>query len=68
MELDIPLTNLVALERKVGMPSFEGPFCEQDEMGNSSSHFLQHYHSQVALRRTCADLHRHINDGMLFKD
>lgn len=62
MELDLPPTGLIALEDRVGIPSFNSAFCEADHRGNQSSHFEAHYASQVALRRLCANLHRSIND------
>lgn len=62
LELDLPPTDLILLEDKVGIPSFNSPFCEADHRGNQSSHFESHYASQVALRRLCANLHRTLND------
>jgi hypothetical protein len=62
LELDLPLTGLIQLEDRVGIPSFNSPFCEADHRGNQSSHFEAHYASQVALRRLCANLHRTINE------
>ncbi|TVY73463.1 hypothetical protein LSUE1_G005444 [Lachnellula suecica] len=63
LELDLPLTGITALERHVGLPSFEQPFCEADATANAQSHFKSHYSSQVALRRLCATLHNHINES-----
>jgi hypothetical protein len=62
LELDLPLTGIIGLEDRVGIPSFNSPFCEADHLGNQSSHFEAHYASQVALRRLCANLHHSIND------
>lgn len=62
LELDLPLTGIIILEDRVGMPSFNTPFCEADHHGNQASHFEAHYASQVALRRLCANLHDNIND------
>lgn len=62
MELDIPYTGIIHLESLVGIPSFNAPFCDQDHQGNLVSHFEAHYASQVALRRTCVELHNAIND------
>lgn len=62
LELDLPLTGIISLEDRVGMPSFNAPFCEADHHGNQASHFEAHYASQLALRRLCANLHHSIND------
>jgi hypothetical protein len=59
-ELDLPLTGIIGLEDRVGIPSFNTPFCEADHRGNQSSHFEAHYASQVALRRLCSNLHNNI--------
>ena len=64
LELDLPGTGIIGLEDRVGIPSFNSPFCEADYRGNQSSHFEAHYASQVALRRLCANLHNSINDCM----
>jgi hypothetical protein len=62
LELDLPLTGIIALEDRVGLPSFNTPFCEADHRGNQASHFEAHFASQIALRRLCANLHNDIND------
>jgi hypothetical protein len=59
-ELDLPFTGIIGLEDRVGIPSFNTPFCEADHRGNQSSHFEAHYASQVALRRLCSNLHNNI--------
>ncbi|RDL36606.1 Uncharacterized protein BP5553_05958 [Venustampulla echinocandica] len=64
LELDLPLTGIIALEESIGLPTFNGPFCEADDRGNQSSHFHAHYASQIALRQLCAELHDNINDSM----
>ncbi|KAI9745485.1 MAG: hypothetical protein M1818_001019 [Claussenomyces sp. TS43310] len=64
LELDLPLTGIVGLEDRVGLPSFDSPFCEADHRGNQYSHFEAHFASQIALRRLCANLHSNINDSM----
>ncbi|KAE8440805.1 hypothetical protein EG329_006561 [Mollisiaceae sp. DMI_Dod_QoI] len=56
-ELDLAPTGIASLEDRVGMPSFNTPFCEADHRGNQSSHFEAHYASQIALRRLCAEIH-----------
>ena len=61
LELDLPVTTIIRLEDRVGLPSFDGSYCEQDYRGNQVSHFEKHYASQLALRRLCATLHNDIN-------
>lgn len=61
-ELDLPLTDLVSLEGRVGLPAFVAPFCEADHRGNQASHFEAYYASQLALRRLCADMHNNLYD------
>jgi len=39
MELDLPLTGIVELGDRVGMPSFNVPFCEADHIGNQATNF-----------------------------
>ncbi|KAG9232702.1 hypothetical protein BJ875DRAFT_513889 [Amylocarpus encephaloides] len=68
LELDLPGTGMIGLEDRVGVPSFNSPFCEADHRGNQSSHFEAYYASQVALRRLCANLHHSINDSMTNTD
>ncbi|KAG9237094.1 hypothetical protein BJ875DRAFT_178961 [Amylocarpus encephaloides] len=64
LELDLPLTGIMALEDQVGLPFFNEPFCEADHRANQSSHFQAHYASQIALRRLCADVHNSLNDSV----
>ncbi len=63
LELDVPLTGISSLQDRVGIPSFNTPFCEADHRGNQSSHFEAHYASQIALRRLCANMHSNIYEG-----
>jgi hypothetical protein len=49
---------------RVGIPSFNTPFCEADHRGNLSSYFEAYYASQVALWRLCTNLNNNINDSM----
>ncbi|KUJ22379.1 uncharacterized protein LY89DRAFT_575731 [Mollisia scopiformis] len=63
-ELDLAPTGIAGLEDRVGMPSFNSPFCEADHRGNQSSHFEAHYASQIALRRLCAEIHNSLYDAM----
>jgi hypothetical protein len=62
LELDLAPTGIMGLEDRVGIPSFNSPFCEADYRGNQSSHFKAHYASKVALQRLYVDLHNNIND------
>jgi len=64
LELDLAPTRIINLEDRVGIPSFNSPFCESDHQGNQSSHFEAHYASQIALRRLCANLHKTLSDSM----
>ncbi|TAQ89561.1 hypothetical protein B7494_g2138 [Chlorociboria aeruginascens] len=51
LEIDLPPTGIIDLEGRVGLPTFNSPFCESDDRGNQTSHFEAHYASQLALRR-----------------
>lgn len=62
-ELDLAPTGIANLEDRVGMASFDAPFCEADDRGAQSSHFEEHYASQIALRRLCAEIHNSLYDG-----
>ena len=64
LELDLPVTGIIRLQDRVGIASFNTPFCTADYRGNLSSHFEAFYASQVALWRLCAKLHNNINDSM----
>ncbi|KAN0122596.1 hypothetical protein V8E51_000922 [Hyaloscypha variabilis] len=68
LELDVPLTGISALQDRVGIPSFNTPFCEADHRGNQSSHFEAHYASQIALRRLCANMHNNIYESTTSTD
>ncbi|KAH8754273.1 hypothetical protein BGZ57DRAFT_945050 [Hyaloscypha finlandica] len=68
LELDVPLTGISALQDRVGIPSFNTPFCEADHRGNQSSHFEAHYASQIALRRLCANMHNNIYESTASTD
>ena len=64
LELDLPATGIIRLEDRVGIPSFNTPFCEEDHRGNLSSHFEAYYASQVALWRLYTNLNNTIDDSM----
>ncbi|CAL3964274.1 unnamed protein product [Diplocarpon coronariae] len=63
MELDLPLTGILDIGDRVGMPSFNTPFCESDHLGNQATNFEAHYASSLALRRLCAGLNASIHDS-----
>ncbi|KAK2626520.1 hypothetical protein QTJ16_003695 [Diplocarpon rosae] len=63
MELDLPLTGILDIGDRVGMPSFNTPFCESDHLGNQATNFEAHYASSLALRRLCAGLNANIHDS-----
>ncbi|KAN0103432.1 hypothetical protein V8E51_011745 [Hyaloscypha variabilis] len=63
LELDLPVTGIIGLADRVGVPSFNTPFCEADHRGNLSSHFEAYYASQVALWRLCTNLNN-IDDSI----
>lgn len=44
MELDLPLTGIIGLGDRVGMPSFNVPFCEADHVGNQATNFGMYSH------------------------
>ncbi|KAG4425819.1 hypothetical protein IFR04_001026 [Cadophora malorum] len=68
MELDLPLTGIVELGDRVGMPSFNVPFCEADHIGNQATNFEAHFASALALRRLCASVNAQIYDSMSNSD
>ncbi|KAG4442313.1 hypothetical protein IFR05_002237 [Cadophora sp. M221] len=62
-ELDLPLTGILELSDRVGMPSFNVPFCEADHVGNQATNFEAHFASALALRRLCASVNAQIYDS-----
>ncbi|PVH88250.1 hypothetical protein DL98DRAFT_544144 [Cadophora sp. DSE1049] len=68
LELDLPLTGIVELGDRVGMPSFNVPFCEADHIGNQATNFEAHFASALALRRLCASVNAQIYDSMSNSD
>ncbi|KAK0126370.1 hypothetical protein ONS95_007976 [Cadophora gregata] len=68
LELDLPLTGIIELGDRVGMPSFNVPFCEADHVGNQATNFEAHFASSLALRRLCASTNAQIYDSMSNSD
>ena len=66
LEFNIPLTGLDKLEGLVGLPDFSaGSFSEDDYAGNQTSHFREHFASQIVLRRLSVEFHKTLSNGML---
>ncbi|KAM3074992.1 hypothetical protein ACMFMG_007545 [Clarireedia jacksonii] len=61
LELDLPLSTLNTLEDRVGVPTFNTPFCAADHRANQHSHWELHYASELALRRICSNIHHSIS-------
>ncbi|KAH7417248.1 hypothetical protein BKA64DRAFT_294755 [Cadophora sp. MPI-SDFR-AT-0126] len=68
LELDLPVTGIAELGDRVGMPSFNVPFCEADHIGNQATNFEAHFASGLALRRLCASVNAQIYDSMSNSD
>lgn len=66
LEFNIPLTGLEKLESLVGLPDFSaGSFSEDDYAGNQTSHFREHFASQIVLRRLSVEFHTTLSNGRL---
>ncbi|KAJ9137878.1 Sterol uptake control protein 2 [Pleurostoma richardsiae] len=57
MELGLPRTGLDKFESLVKVPDFSGTFSRDDYVGNQTSHFQQHFASQILLRRLIVSFH-----------
>ncbi|KAI5466213.1 hypothetical protein BGZ63DRAFT_347795 [Mariannaea sp. PMI_226] len=57
MEFGLPSTGLEKLDDAVGLPNFSGPMTEEDYIGNQTTHFQEHFASQIVLRRLSANFH-----------
>jgi len=68
LELDLQPSGIIQLGDRVGIPSFNTPFCEADHRGNQATNFEAHFASALALRRLCASLNSHIYDSSLNSD
>lgn len=62
LELGFPLTGLERMENNVGLPTFSGPFCEDDVISNQQSHFQEHFASQIVLRRLLVGFHHALSN------
>ncbi|RSL78510.1 hypothetical protein CEP51_008140 [Fusarium floridanum] len=57
MEFGLPLTGLEKLDDGIGLPDFSGPITDDDYIGNQTTHFQEHFASQIVLRRLSASFH-----------
>ncbi|KEY70077.1 hypothetical protein S7711_07862 [Stachybotrys chartarum IBT 7711] len=57
MEFEMPLTGLERLDTAVGLPDFDEVLSEEDYIGNQSTHYLEHFASQIVLHRLLAEFH-----------
>ncbi len=63
LELGLPLTGLDKLEEVVGVPDFSGAYSQDDYLANQTSHFQEHFASQIALRRLSMEFHNLLTNG-----
>jgi hypothetical protein len=63
MELGLPRTGLDKFESLVKVPDFSGTFSRDDYVGNQTSHFQQHFASQILLRRLIVSFHGVLSNG-----
>ncbi|KAH8893819.1 hypothetical protein GQ53DRAFT_99644 [Thozetella sp. PMI_491] len=63
LELGLPLTGLDKMEPLIGLPSFNGPFSQDDYLGNEGSHFQEYFASQIVLRRLLVSFHTTLSNG-----
>ncbi|KAM0564423.1 hypothetical protein ACHAPJ_000636 [Fusarium lateritium] len=61
MEFGLPLTGLEKLEETIGLPDFSGPITDEDYIGNQTTHFHEHFASQIVLRRLSASFYSILN-------
>ncbi|KAM0296381.1 hypothetical protein ACHAO9_000022 [Fusarium lateritium] len=61
MEFGLPLTGLEKFEETMGLPDFSGPITDEDYICNQSSHFHEHFASQIVLRRLSVNFHSVLN-------
>ncbi|KXJ92458.1 hypothetical protein Micbo1qcDRAFT_162745 [Microdochium bolleyi] len=62
LELDLPTTGLEKFEDLVGLPDFSGPYSEEDYIGNQSSHYQEHFASQIVLRRLSVEFNKTLHN------
>ena len=63
LELDLPTTGLEKFEDLVGLPDFSDPYSEEDYVGNQSTHYQEHFASQIVLRRLSVEFNKTLNTG-----
>lgn len=61
----MPTTGLEELERVIGLPDFSESIAQEDYLGNQSTHFQEHFASQIVLRRLMMDFHNTMSQGKL---
>jgi hypothetical protein len=59
----MPTSGLEKLEKVVGLPDFSDSLAEEDYLGNQSTHFQEHFASQIVLRRLMIELHTDMSQG-----
>lgn len=64
LELDLPTIGLEKFEELVGLPDFSGSYSEEDYVGNQSTHYQEHFASQIVLRRLSVEFNKTLNNGM----
>lgn len=63
MEFGLPLTGLEKLDDAIGLPDFSGHITDDDYIGNQTTHFQEHFASQIVLRRLSANFHSTLSKG-----
>jgi hypothetical protein len=61
MEFGLPLTGLDKFEEMIGLPDFSGPVTDEDYINNQTTHFQEHFASQIVLRRLSVNFHSVLN-------
>jgi hypothetical protein len=59
----MPTTGLEKMEQIVGLPDFSESLAEEDYAGNQSTHFQEHFATQIVLRRLMMDFHIAMGQG-----
>ncbi|APA06756.1 hypothetical protein sscle_02g015260 [Sclerotinia sclerotiorum 1980 UF-70] len=62
LDMDLPLSSMMNLEKKVELPLFLTPFCEEDFKGDQQTHWQAHNSSVLALRRICVQIQNGIHE------
>ncbi|CAM1506707.1 Fc.00g063480.m01.CDS01 [Cosmosporella sp. VM-42] len=63
MEFELPLTGLEKLEDSIGLPDFGGPITDDDYIANQTTHFQEHFASQIVLRRLSVSFHSTLSNS-----